>query len=193
MALEQDLADMDWNGFKDALIKAKVEGIKASGGKEEDLDLSDNGAIEIECRFTMLAIVKFLTEADFKVTKFNAPIVLEDFRIPDQTVNVEPTTLVADKKPMFDFIKKIAGAVGLASAADLLEGAVKKAVEPIAEGGSTLPSIDIDKDVGGLEATGYTYIGDDPESQSGFDVSEEDGQQDHTNVKLFADDVEDLI
>lgn len=193
MALEQDLADMDWSGFKEALMTAKVEAVKASGGKEEELDLSDGSPIEIECRYTMLAIVKFLTEADFKVTKFNAPIILEDFKIPDQSVNVEPDTLVGDKKPIFDFVKKIASVVGLGPASELLEGAVKKAVEPIVEGGSTLPGLDIDKDGGGLESTGYAHIGEDPESQSGFDVEEEDGQREHTNVKLFADDIEDLI
>ena len=56
--------------------------------------------------------------------------------------------------------------------------------------------IDVDKSGGAtglLESTGYTYLGDDPESQSVFDVDDEDGQRQFTTVKLIREDVEDLI
>jgi len=36
-------------------------------------------------------------------------------------------------------------------------------------------------------------VGDDPESQSVFDVDDEDGQRQFTTVKLIREDVEDLI
>ena len=49
------------------------------------------------------------------------------------------------------------------------------------------------KDDGGLEATGYVYIGDDPVSQDGFDVEDIEGQKEFTTVKLLRDDIEDLI
>ena len=36
-------------------------------------------------------------------------------------------------------------------------------------------------------------IGEDPEEQSQFDVTDEDGQKEFTTVKLFRDDIEDLL
>ena len=59
--------------------------------------------------------------------------------------------------------------------------------------GVTTHDIDISKDAGGLESTGYVYIGSDPENQSKFNVTDEDGQRDHTTVKLIREDIEDLL
>ena len=54
-------------------------------------------------------------------------------------------------------------------------------------------TLDINKDAGGLQSTGYVYIGEDPDSVDGFDVDDEDGQREHTTVKLIREDIEDLI
>ena len=47
--------------------------------------------------------------------------------------------------------------------------------------------------MGGLQSDGYVFIGEDPESQDAFDVDDRDGQRDYTEVKLFRDDIEDLL
>ena len=60
-------------------------------------------------------------------------------------------------------------------------------------GGAFLPNIDVEKDGGGLNSTGYVYIGTNPDSQDTFDVDDRDGQRDYTEVKLFRDDIEDLL
>ena len=54
-------------------------------------------------------------------------------------------------------------------------------------------NIDAAKDVGGLDSTGYVYIGGDPDSQDAFDVDDEDGQREFTTVKLIREDIEDLL
>ena len=61
------------------------------------------------------------------------------------------------------------------------------------EGGATLPGLDLAKDAGALESTGYVYIGEDPEAQDSFDVEDEDGQREFTTVKLFREDIEELL
>ena len=74
-----------------------------------------------------------------------------------------------------------------------MEGEIEKAITPLLEGGATLPGLDLGKDNGGLEATGYVYIGEDPVSQDGFDVEDIDGQKEFTTVKLIREDIEDLL
>ena len=61
------------------------------------------------------------------------------------------------------------------------------------EGGAKLTGLDLGKDAGGLESVGYVYIGEDPDSIDGFDVEDEDGQRQHTTVKLTFDDGEELL
>jgi hypothetical protein len=61
------------------------------------------------------------------------------------------------------------------------------------ESGANLPGLDLGKDVGGLESTGYAFIGGDPDSQDSFDVEDEDGQRQFTTVKLIREDVEDIL
>ena len=74
-----------------------------------------------------------------------------------------------------------------------MEAALKKAIQPLLEAGANLPGLDLGKDVGGLESTGYTFIGGDPDSQDGFDVTDTDGIRDFTAVELFREDIEDLL
>ena len=95
-------------------------------------------------------------------------------------------------------IKQVGGLVpgagsAISSLIDQLETAIEKAVQPLLEGGATLPGLDLGKDGGGLDSTGYVYIGDDPDSQDGFDVEDEDGQRDFTTVKLIREDIERLL
>ncbi len=177
-------------GLKYDLIKAKVESFKIQGTPENDIDTSVGSAIEVEAELTKEAIVNFLTQCEFRVTKLNANIVLEDFQTPDQAVNVELNTLMGEWGPVLDTLKKIPGALAIV---EPLEDIIKKTIEPLLEGGSTLPGLDLDKDGGGLESTGYVFIGEDPDSQDRFDVSNEDGQREYTTVKLIRDDVEDLL
>jgi hypothetical protein len=49
------------------------------------------------------------------------------------------------------------------------------------------------KDDGGLEAHGYVFIGEDPDTQDSFDVEDEDGQREYTTVKLLPDDASELV
>ena len=64
--------------------------------------------------------------------------------------------------------------------------------------GATLRGLNMSKDgrqgiMGGLISDGYVYIGEDPDTQEAFDVSDSEGQRDHTEVKLFNDDIEELL
>ena len=177
-------------GLKDDIIQAKVEGLKASGAEEEDIDTSNGSAIEIESELIKEAVVNFLTSCEFRVTQLNANVILDDLKFPDQPVNVGMETLLGDKAPILDTIKKIPGASALVAP---LEDALKKAVAPLLEGGSTLPAFNMTREKDGLDSTGYVFIGSDPDSQDGFDVSDEDGQREHTIVRLIRDDIEDLL
>ena len=74
-----------------------------------------------------------------------------------------------------------------------LEGEIEKAITPLLEGGATLTGLDLGKDDGGLESTGYVFIGEPPDSEDDFDVEDENGQREFTTVKLIRDDIEDLL
>ena len=184
-------------GLKQDLINAKVKAAKDIG-LEEPLDISDGSFIERDAEYTKEAIVKFLTDVEFRITRLNAPVVVEDLKTPDLSVNVELQTLLGDKAPILKTLKQVGGLIPGAGSVvnkliDQLENAIKQAVQPLLEGGSTLPGIDIKKDDGGLESTGYVYIGEDPDSQGGFDVDDVGGQREFTTVKLIREDIEDLI
>tara|TARA_A100001515_G_C4516377_1_gene191899 strand:+ start:195 stop:713 length:519 start_codon:yes stop_codon:yes gene_type:complete len=171
-------------GLKDDLIKAKVEGLKAQGANPNDIDTSNGSAIEVECELMKEAIVNFLTNVDFKITQLKAPVTLENFRIPNQNVNI---------KPQVTYIPYPGGA---AAPAIPVQGGTS---------GATLARLNLEKDSnvtsidpnvnsgGGLDSTGYVFIGEDPETQDSFDVGDEDGQRLFTNVKLFREDIEEFI
>ena len=162
-------------GLKQDLIDAKVKAAK-DVGLEEPLDTKQGSFIERDAEYTKEAIVKFLTQAEFRITKLNAPVIVEDLKTPDQGINIELETLLGDKAPILKTLKSVGGMIPGAGSVvnkliDQLENAIKQAVQPLLEGGSTLPGIDIKKDDGGLESTGYVYIGEDPDSKGSFDVS----------------------
>ena len=177
-------------GLKDDLIEAKAQSALAAGANEEDIDTSEGSPIEVEAELTKEAIVSFLTQAEFRITQLNAPVIVEDLKSPDLPVDIVFETLLGDKAPILDTIKKIPGAAPLV---EPLEAALKKAIQPLLEAGANLPGLDLGKDVGGLESTGYVFIGEDPDSQDAFDVEDEDGQREFTTVKLIRDDIEDIL
>ena len=171
-------------GLKDDLIKAKVEGLKVQGINPIDIDTSDGSSLDIECELIKEAVANFLTNVDFKITQLKAPVILDDFKIPDQNVNL---------KSQVQYIQFPGGSPG--PPAPVLGGM----------GGATLAKLDLNKDSnvaaidfntnsgGGLQSTGYVFIGEDPDSNESFDVSEEDGQREHTTVKLFREDIEEFL
>ena len=75
-------------GLKQDLIDAKVESAKAGGELfvEDQLDTSVGSQIEIEAELMKEAIVNFLTKCEFRITQLNAPVVLEDLRLPTQFI-----------------------------------------------------------------------------------------------------------
>ena len=179
-------------GLKTDLLDA-VLFASADVGVEEPPDISDGSYAERLAHYQTEAIVTFLTECEFRITKLNAPLIVEDVKTPDQPVNVQLETLLGEYQPILKTLKKIGEPLGLGATIDSLEGEIEKAITPLLEAGGTLPGLDLGKDDGGLEATGYVYIGDDPVSQDGFDVEDIEGQKEFTTVKLLRDDIEDLI
>ena len=179
-------------GLKQDLIDAKVKAARDTG-ITKPLDTSNGSFIEREAEYTKEAIVRFLTEAEFRITRLNAPVVVEKFKIPEQLVNVELDTMLGEYGPMLKTLKKIGDPLGLGSLIDSLEGEIEKAVTPLLEGGSILPPINLGKDDGGLESTGYVFIGEPPDSEDDFDIEDENGQREFTTVKLIREDIEDIL
>ncbi len=184
-------------GLKQDLIDAKVKAARDTG-VPTPLDTSNGSFIEREAEYTKEAIVNFLTQAEFRITKLNAPVIVEDLKTPDQGIDIQLETLLGDKAPILKTLKKVGGLIPGAGSVvnkliDQLETAIKQAVQPLLEGGATLPGLNLGKDAGGLESTGYVFIGEDPDSQGGFDVDDENGQREFTTVKLIRDDIEELL
>tara|TARA_Y100001963_G_scaffold147541_1_gene224040 strand:+ start:258 stop:812 length:555 start_codon:yes stop_codon:yes gene_type:complete len=183
-------------GLKDDLMTAKLEGLKMSGATPDAILAAKKpgSPLDLQCEMEKEAIVKFMTKADFKITQLKAPIILEDLKTPEQPVNVAVQTLLGEYGPLIDLLKTLATPVpGASVLVDELFGKIKKVVTPLTEGGATLPGLDLNKDDGGLQSTGYVYVGEDPDSQGSFDVDDEDGQRQFTTVKLIREDVEDIL
>lgn len=179
------------------LIRAKVNAAR-DAGMIEPLDTSDGSFIERDAHYTAEVIGEFLTKLNFTVTEFKAPVIIEDLKSPDLPVDVRLETLLGDKAPILKTLKQVGGMIPGAGGVinkiiDQLESAIKQAVQPLLKGGSILPGLNLGKDDGGLESTGYVYIGEDPDSQGSFDVEDEDGQRDNTTVKLIKEDMEDIL
>tara|TARA_R100001015_G_C4625882_1_gene184593 strand:+ start:76 stop:591 length:516 start_codon:yes stop_codon:yes gene_type:complete len=170
-------------GLKQDLINAKVEATKASGELfiEDQLDTSVGSQIEVEAELTKEAIVDFLTKCEFRITQLNANVVLEDFKLPPQQGDVLPSVSVSSGFATFVPMSPALGGIPVQS---MIAGG---------KNGVLTKNIDAGKDVGGLDSTGYVYIGGDPDSQGAFDVDDEDGQREFTTVKLIREDIEDLL
>ena len=173
-------------GLKQDLIAAKVESAKAAGELfvENQLDTSVGSQIEIEAELMKEAIVNFLTKCEFRITQLNAPVVLEDLRLPPQQGDVLPTVSVSSGLQTFVPMSPALGGIPVQS---MIAGGTN---------GVLTKNIDVNKsggDTGILESTGYVYIGGDPNSQDEFDVNTLDGIRDFTKVELFREDIEDLL
>ena len=131
-------------GLKDDLINAKVKAAEDTG-VPEPLDTSNGSFIEREAEYTKEAIVKFLTEAEFRITKLNAPVVVDKLKTPDQPVNIELETMLGEYGPILKTLKQIGSPLGLGELIDSLEGEIEKAVTPLLEGGAKLTGLDLGK------------------------------------------------
>jgi hypothetical protein len=165
-------------GLKTDLIDAKIEGLKLSGANDEAISQAQD-ALETQCELEVDAIVNFLTKCQFRVTQLNANVVLEDFKIPPQQGDIQPTVTSTDTP----FPGGVAAPPIQIPLNGGTNGVLTKNIDVGITGGTT----------GNLQSTGYTYIGGDPSSQNNFDVEDEDGVRTFTEVKLFREDIEDLL
>ena len=158
-------------GLKENLIIATVEAAKLSGLKEEDLDTSAGSAIETQSRLIVDSFINFLSQCEFRVTKLQAPVILENLKIPPQSADISPNVNYISPSGVPSPLNNI------------LDGVITKPINVDKSEGQT----------GILDSTGYVFIGEDPSSQKLFDVSDENGQKDFTTVKFFIDDNEGLF
>ena len=179
-------------GLKQDLIDAKIKAARESG-MTEPLDTGRGSFIERDAHYTAEAVVNALTKADFTITQLKAPVVVEDLKTPDQPVNIELETLLGEYQPVLKLLKKLGDPLGLGGAIDDLEAELEKAITPLLEGGAKLAGLELGKDDGALESTGYVFIGPDPDTQDSFDVEDEDGQREFTTVKLLNEDGRSLL
>ena len=181
-------------GLTDDLLNAKLIPLIEDGASEESIEKAkgQDSALYRQSKAESEAIIDFLTKSNFTITQLKAPVVLENLKTPDQPVNVKLQTLLGEYGPLLDTLRKIADPLGQGDLIDTVEREIEKAVKPLLQAGAILDGLDLGKDSGGLESTGYVHIGEDPESQDSFDVSDEDGQREFTRVKLIKDDTEEL-
>jgi len=178
--------------LKQRIIEAKVQALQDTG-VQKPIDIKAGSYIEREAQYIAEAVIDTLTEANFTITQLKAPVVVERFKTPDQPVNIELETLLGEYQPVLKLLHKIGDPLGVGKLIDKLEGEIEKAITPLLEGGAKLAGLDLGKDSGGLEAHGYVYIGEDPESEDAFDVEDEDGQRNFTTVRLLPEDGGELI
>ena len=65
-------------GLKQNLIDAKIMGLKNSGADDDAIDEAKK-TLDEQVQAEVEALVEFLTECEFRVTKLNANVILEDF------------------------------------------------------------------------------------------------------------------
>ena len=182
-------------GLKQDLIDAKVKALQEQYPDESvEVDTSAGSLIERDAHYTSRAIINALRDANFTITQLKAPVVVEELVTPSLPVNIKLDTLLGDKAPILKILRKIGGPIpGIDRLIKRLEREIEKAITPLLEGGADLAGIDITKQTGGLQSTGYVYIGSDPDSQGGFNVDDEDGQRDFTTVRLLDDDARKIL
>jgi len=178
-------------GLKADLLDAKIKAADDVGLPPPDV--SEGSYAEREAHYSSRAIINAMRDANFTITQLKAPVIVEELRTPEQPVNIELETLLGEYQPVLKLLKKIGSPLGLGDIIDKLEGEIEKAVIPLLEGGAKLAGLDINKDAGGLQSTGYVYIGEDPDSQGSFDVDDEDGQREFTTVRLLDDDARKIL
>jgi len=189
MGLKQDLIDAKVKAVQEQANKGKLESEQVS----VEVDTSVGSQIEREAHYTSRAIIKALRDANFTVTQLKAPVVVEELKLPEQPVNIELETLLGEYQPVLKMLKKLGSPLGLGKTIDKLESQIEAAVTPLLEGGAKLAGLDLNKDDGGLQSTGYVFIGEDPDSQGGFNVEDKDGQRQFTTIKLLDDDARKIL
>ena len=178
-------------GLKGDLLDAKIRAAMDVGLPPPDV--SEGSYAEREAHYSARAIINAMRDANFTITQLKAPVVVVELRTPSQPVNVKLDTLLGEYQPVLKLLKKIGSPLGLSKVIDSLEGEIEKAITPLLEGGADMIGLDINKNAGGLQSTGYVYIGEDPDSQGSFDVEDEDGQRQFTTVKLLKEDARKII
>ena len=169
-------------GLRQDIIDAKFEAAKVAGSEIEE----PTEAMEVEATLTTAAIVKFLTQCEFRITKLNANVVLEDFKIPPQPADIQSGVKSTDTPyPGGSPAPSLQFAVVNTKFSEISAGG--------GGGGALLRRLNLNKDFDGLQSTGYVYIGVDPENQENFDLSDEDGLKENTSVRLYRDEIEDLL
>ena len=179
-------------GLKWDLMQAKVKAAKDVG--IEPPDIKQDSYLEREAHYTSRAIIKALREANFTVTQLKASVVVEQLVTPKQPVNIKLETLLGDKAPILKILKKLGGPIpGINKIIRRLEVEIEKAITPLLVGGADMAGFDLTKQEGGLQSTGYAFIGEDPDSQDAFDVEGEEGQRDFTTIKLLDEDARKIL
>ena len=125
-------------GLKQDLIDAKIKAAEETG-ITTPLDTSNGSYIEREAEYVKEAIISFLTQAEFRITKLNAPVTVEELRSGDLDVNIELDTLLGEYQPVLKILRQIGDPLGLGGTIDTLEGEIKKAITPLLQGGAKLP------------------------------------------------------
>tara|TARA_R100000995_G_scaffold64910_1_gene33972 strand:+ start:34 stop:576 length:543 start_codon:yes stop_codon:yes gene_type:complete len=179
-------------GLKDDLLEAQLNA-SADVGLPQPPDLSDGSYGERLAHYQAEAIVNFMKNSEFTITELKAPVVVETLRTPDQPVNIELDTLLAEYSPVLKLLHKIGDPLGVGGIIDKLEGEIEKAITPLLQGGAKLAGLDLGKDDGGLDAIGYVYIGEEPDSVDDIDVSDEQGQTTNTTIKFIVENNQDVV
>ena len=179
-------------GLKQRIIDAKVQALQDTG-VTKPVDTQPGSYIEREAQYISEAVLETIQEANFTITQLKAPVVVESMKTPDQPVNIELETLLGEYQPVLKLLHKIGDPLGVGKLIDNLESEIERAITPLLEGGAKLAGLDLGKNDGGLEAHGYVFIGEDPDTQDSFDVEDEDGQREYTTVKLLPDDASELV
>tara|TARA_R100000664_G_C2738715_1_gene127579 strand:- start:550 stop:1092 length:543 start_codon:yes stop_codon:yes gene_type:complete len=179
-------------GLKDDLLEAQLNA-SADVGLPQPPDLSDGSYGERLAHYQAEAIVNFMKNSEFTITELKAPVVVETLRTPDQPVNIELETLLGEYQPVLKALKKIGDPLGVGGIIDKLEGEIEKAITPLLQGGAKLAGLDLGKDDGGLDAIGYVYIGEEPDSVDDIDVSDEQGQTTNTTIKFIVENNQDVV
>ena len=182
-------------GLKADLLDAITSAYVDTNSQADSLDLpdiSDGSYNERLMHYQTEAIAKFLTNVEFRITKLNAPITVEELKSPPLLGNLEIETLLGEYQPVLKTLRQLGDPLGLGSTIDKLEDEIRKAVAPLVEGAAKT-AFNLGKSDGGLESKGYVHIGEDPDSQDAFDVEDEDGQKEFTTVKLLRDDIEEFL
>ena len=178
MALKQDLMK--------ALVEAKKVDYEIIDPERDTSEMKASPAMVKQAELMTEAIANFLTKCEFRITELRGNVIVEDFKIPPQPADIQSGVKSTDTPYP-----------GGSPAPSLQLPLVNTKFSEISAGGggggALLRRLNLNKDFDGLQSTGYVYIGVDPENQENFDLSDEDGLKENTSVRLYRDEIEDLL